>query len=129
MHSRVVAEVIMKIKEMGSIIEQDQPTDLLTINGEFTTSLVIARCRRTQAGSLRWFVRLDTGLEPDITVVLRMDPPNENTLDYYLLPLIDMTVERLRLSEENGAIIDSYRFDTLDFFFGMAERVRIKVAA
>jgi DNA invertase Pin-like site-specific DNA recombinase len=129
MHSRVVAEVIMKIKEMGSIIEQDQPTDLLTINGEFTTSLVIARCRRTQAGSLRWFVRLDTGLEPDITVVLRMDPPNENTLDYYLLPLIDMTVERLRLAEENGAILDSYRFDTLDFFFGMAERVRIKVAA
>jgi DNA invertase Pin-like site-specific DNA recombinase len=129
MHFEVIAEVIMKIREMGGIIEQDEPTDLLKINEEFTTSLVIARCRETQAGSLRWLVRLDIGLEPDITVVLRMDPINENIKDYYLLPLIDITFERLRLSEENGTIIDSYRFDTLDFFFGMAERARIQVAA
>jgi len=58
-----------------------------------------------------------------------MDPTNEKTLDYYLLPLIDISRERLRLAEDNGAILDTYRFETLDFFFGMAERVKIKIAA
>ena len=104
-------------------------TDLLSINGEFTASLVIARCRLLRSGSLRWKIRLDTGLMPDLTVALRMDTANQEPLDYYLLPQIDMTTDRLRLAEDNGVMLDAYRFDNLDFFFGMAERVRIAEAA
>ena len=36
---------------------------------------------------------------------------------------------RLRLAEHNGAHLDTYRFETLAFFFGMAERSRIWMAA
>jgi hypothetical protein len=50
-------------------------------------------------------------------------------LRYYLLPAVDMTWENLRLAEENGIYLDPYRFDTLDYFFSLAECVTILEAA
>ena len=122
---KVIAQMIERIRQLGGTVVQDHETDLLTVNGEFTASLVIARCRRTESGSLRWAIRLDTGLAPDITVAARMDEGNKEPLDYYLLPAIDITLEKLLLTEVNGACLDTYRFDTLDYFFGMAQRARI----
>ena len=58
-----------------------------------------------------------------------MDATNEGIRDYYLLPAIDMTWENLRVAEENGIYLDAYRFDTLDYFFGMAERIKFQEAA
>ena len=69
----------------------------------------------TGAGSYRWLIRLDSGLAPDITVAVRMDADNRAALDYYLLPRIDMTFEKLLLAEDNGVSLDTYRFATLDF--------------
>ena len=129
LHPEVVADTIAQIEDLGGTVVCSPETDLLSINGEFTASLVIARCRLLRSGSLRWKIRLDTGLMPDLTVALRMDTANQEPLDYYLLPQIDMTTDRLRLAEDNGVMLDAYRFDNLDFFFGMAERVRIAEAA
>ena len=36
---------------------------------------------------------------------------------------------KLALTEENGVSLDTYRFNTLDFFFGMARRAKIPEAA
>jgi len=49
--------------------------------------------------------------------------------DYYLLPGIDMTCENLRVAEDNGVYLDAYRFETLEYFFGMAARVKLQEAA
>ena len=125
LHAEVVTNTIATIEGLGGQISRSQATDLLTVNREFTTSIVIARCQQTPAGSLRWKIRLDTGLAPDITVALRMDAANNAPLDYYLLPLFDMATDRIRLAEGNGLMLDAFRFDTLDFFFSMVERVRI----
>jgi len=54
-----------------------------------------------------------------------MDQQNRAPLDYYLLPRIDMTKPRLRLAENNGVSLDTYRFDTLDGFFDLAARVEL----
>ena len=78
---------------------------------------------------MRWTIRLDTGLVPDITIAVRMDEANEAPRDYYLLPRIDMTRDRLRLSEQNGFSLDAHRFETLDFFYALAGRARIAEAA
>jgi hypothetical protein len=83
------------------------------------------RCRTTPAGSLRWQIRFDLGLWPDVTVAVRMDEPNQNALDYYILPRIDMTVPRLRLARDNGFWLDAYRFESLDALFGLAERAEL----
>jgi hypothetical protein len=124
-----MSEMIARIRSLGGAIVEDPATDLLTVNGEFTASLVVARCHKMESGSLRWAIRLDTGLAPDITVAARMDTQNEAPLDYYLLPAIDINLGKLLLAEENGVLLDTYRFDTLDYFFGMARRARILEAA
>ena len=125
LHAEVVTDTIASIEDLGGRISRCPNTDLLSVNGEFTASVVIARCQQTPAGSLRWKIRLDTGLAPDITLALRMDEENETPLDYYLLPRFEMTTGRIRLAEENGLMLDAFRFDSLEFFFAMAERVKI----
>lgn len=129
MHPQVVTNIIRQLESLGACIRQDEDTDLLIINEEFTASLVLSRCKPTPAGSLRWLIRLDQGLAPDITIAARMDANNAEPSDFYLLPHIDITLPRILLAEENGAYLDTFRFDTLDYFVSMALRVRITVAA
>jgi hypothetical protein len=129
LYPQVMTDVVDALRQVGGQIERDPATDLLTINELVTTSVVLARSRRTAAGSLRWAIRFDQGLLPDITVAVRMDATNAAPLDYFLFPALDMSPGRLPLAEDNGIFVDAYRFDTLDFFFGIAAQVRIEEAA
>lgn len=125
----VVREIFEGIENRGGYSVQEPDTDLIRVNDEFSASVVLSRCQTTKAGSLRWRIRLDTGLAPDITVAVRMNELNDAPLDYYLLPSIDMTEARLRLAEQNGLCLDAYRFETLDYFYQLAARNRITEAA
>jgi DNA invertase Pin-like site-specific DNA recombinase len=129
MHPRVIAEAVAGIEMAGGVVDQDPTTDMFTVNHEFTACIVIVRCFHTNAGSLRWKVRLDTALTPDLTVAIRMDAANERAQDYYLLPRLDMHAAVLRLCEHNGLSLDAYRFDTLEPLYAMAARVPIQEAA
>jgi len=129
LYPKVVADTVDALAQVGGQVERDPDTDLLTINGLVTASIVLARCRRTAAGSLRWAIRFDQGLLPDITVAVRMDAANEAPHDYFLFPSLDVTPGCLPLAEENGIFVDAYRFDTLEFFIGIAAQVRIEEAA
>ncbi|WP_341482703.1 recombinase family protein [Aurantimonas marianensis] len=128
-HPQVVADTIAGIERIGGRVEKDPLTELLTINREFTASLTIVRCFETGAGSLRWKVRLDRSLLPDITIAVRMNRMNTEPQDYLLLPSLDMDADVLRLGEENGIWIDAYRFDSLAPLFELAERVPIQEVA
>lgn len=129
LHPTIVAEAIEGLREAGAHVDQDAATDLLTINWEFTASLVVVRCRVTAAGSLRWKIRLDTQLKPALTVAVRMDAQNAKALDYYLLPRLDMQVAVLRLCEFNGLSLDAYRFDDLETLYRMGMRAPLRKAA
>ncbi len=129
LHPDIVAETITGIEASGGKVERHPRTDLLTINNEFTASLVIVRCSETNAGSLRWNIRFDRSLKPDITVAVRMDRLNQKPLDYYLLPSLDMTLPRIRLAEHNGLSLDAYRFAKLDPLFDMAVHVPVPEVA
>lgn len=104
-------------------------TDRLVINGEYTASVVLSRCRRTEAGSLRWLVNIDQRVAPDVTVLVRMDTENCRPTDYYLLPVMDLIAPRIILCECNGAHLDTYQFDSLDHFAALAARRAIEEAA
>lgn len=121
-HADIVRDVVAGVDAVCGTADRDAQTDLLTINDEFTVSIVIARCMQTGAGAFRWNIRLDTGRLPDMTIVVRMGQMNELPLDYYLLPTFDMTQSKLRLSENNGLSLDAFRFDDLSHFFAMAAR-------
>ncbi len=124
-----VDETISGIEKAGGTVSRDEITDLLTINQEFTASLAISRCFQTNAGSLRWKVRLDRSLYPDLTIAVRMNSENASAKDYLILPTFDVEAETLRLSEDNGIWIDAYRFETLSPLFALAERLSIHEAA
>lgn len=125
----IVSETIANIERVGATVRWDESRELLTINDEFTASIVIVRCFRTQTGLLRWKIRLDTGMRPDITIAVRMNQLNQGILDYYLLPRIDMNEARIRLAEDNGLHLDAYRFDSLDQLFELCARQTIRYAA
>jgi hypothetical protein len=128
-HPEIVTSVIQQITALGAQAAWNSETELLEVNGEMQVSIVLCRHTTTLAGSSRWLIRLDAGLKPDITIAVRMDAMNEGIRDYYVLPGIDMTWENLRVAEANGIYLDTYRFDTLDYFFGMTERVKLEEVA
>ena len=124
-YSDIIRDTISGVEAVGGQAGRDLQSDILNINEEFTISIVIARCMQTGAGAFRWNIRLDTGHLPDVTIVVRMDQTNEQPLDYYLLPTLDMTKSKLRLSEHNGLTLDAYRYDDFAHFFDMSARISI----
>jgi len=74
---------------------------------------------------MQWKMHFDTSLFPDITIAIRMGSTNEIPLDYYLLPALDIENPKIRLRDNNGHRMDSYRFDDMESFFMMTERTNI----
>jgi hypothetical protein len=124
-HRNHCSQILKDLKEQGAEVREGS-NGLLEINQEFTASLVISRCRETLTGKCRWLIRLENALDPDITIGARLTPGNENILDYYLFPKIETLAAQLRLASDNGVLLDAYRFESLNFFFSMARRVRIE---
>jgi hypothetical protein len=128
-HANILQDTIDKVIALGAHVTQEVETGLLLINNMLKASLVVARCKQTRAGSYRWKIHLDSGLLPDISIIVRMDAVNEKALDYYLLPALDVENPKLRLMENNSLSLDAYRFDTLEPFFLLAECVDIREVA
>jgi DNA invertase Pin-like site-specific DNA recombinase len=128
-HPEIIKQTESQIAMLGGSVRRDPATDLLRINDEFSISLVLARCQTPESGRHHWKVRFDTSLAPDITVAVRLDQPNQAALDFYLLPRLDFGQPLINLAERNPIEFESYRFDTLDYLYGMAERTRVRRAA
>jgi hypothetical protein len=128
-HPEIVQQVITRLAEMSVSVERDPVTDLLVLDHELTVSIVLSRCLRTEAGGARWLLRFENSLRPDLTIAVRMDESNREIKDYYLFPAIDPCTGNVRLKDCNHALLDSYRFDDLEFFFEIAERIPVEEAA
>ena len=129
LHPEIVGQTERMIADVGGAVTRDPATDLLTVNHEFTISLVLARCQLYDNGRRRWKVRFDTSLAPDITVAVRLNESNQAALDYYLLPRLDFGQPRIHLADHNGVEFECYHFDSLDYLYGMARRIRIRRSA
>jgi len=129
LHPAIVSDAESQMEAIGGKVKRDSDTDMLRVNDEFDVSVVLARCHKVESGSRFWKIRFDTGLNPDLTVAIRLNQDNRSTLDYYLLPRLDINCPRIRLGERNPIELESYRFETLDYFYKMAARTRLKRAA
>ncbi len=126
----IVAEVAAGLGNAGAEVRHDELTGLLTVNDEFTLSIVIARCLQLPSGTFRWRLRFDTSLAPDITAVVRLSADQRTPLDYYLFPHIDQPLRPCRLAEQdNEFTLDAYRFDALDPLYALAERPPLRHVA
>lgn len=127
LHPEIARRTEETIAELGGSVRRDGKTDLLTLNDELVISLVLARCQTLPNGQHRWRIRFDTErFNPDITVAVRLDPQNANELDYYLLPRLDLPEQEIRVCNRNSANFECFRFDDLNFFYGMSERERLQ---
>jgi hypothetical protein len=61
-------------------------------------------------------------------IAARLRPGNDEILDYYLLPRLDVLPEKLTFRPQNGLVLDVYRFNNLNFFMEMARRARVESA-
>ncbi|MEH3117238.1 MAG: recombinase family protein [Methylorubrum populi] len=130
LHPEIVSEVTQGIEATGGAVGIDPATDLLTVHGELTVSIVVVRCHATPAGTLRWKLRLDTGLRPDLTIVARLDADNRRPKDFYILPWIDVgSRETLKMAELNGLHLDAYRADDLAPLYHLLRRSPMPRAA
>lgn len=129
LHPTVIEEVVSGLKRFGGCVHLQASSELLIVNDEFSVSVVIARCRETAGGALRWRVRLERSLMPDITVAVRMDSSNISARDYLILPTLDMNERVLRLQEHNGISLDAYLFDSMEALFELAERAPLREVA
>jgi DNA invertase Pin-like site-specific DNA recombinase len=129
MHPSIVRDVIDGVRAAGGTAIQNLEDDSLSISDEISASIVIARCKLTRGGSRRWKIRLDESLRPDLTICVRMDEDNMNAHDFYVLPRMTLAEGALRLADHNGLSLDAFRFDTLEGFFTLAERVPFRQAA
>jgi len=125
----VVSAVMDALANQGGWVTRDPGNDLLTINDEWTASVIVARSGEQPSGALRWNVHFDMSLRPDITVAVRMDEANEMAKDYYLIPRLDMAAWPRHLGFDNSPFIDGYRFQDLDILGELAARVRLREAA
>ena len=124
-----IKAIINQLGDVGAAVHQDPITGLLTINEEFTASLVLGRCREHGDGDHRWVIRFDASLDPDITIAARLDTANASILDYYLFPAIDVVSYCCSLAPENGIVLDVYRAKDLSGLFYLAQRTLLAEVA
>ncbi|MEZ2354861.1 recombinase family protein [Caballeronia sp. RCC_10] len=129
LHPEIINETERLIAKLGGETVRDPATDVLSVNREFTVSIVLARCQYVGLAKRRWKVRFDASLLPDITVAVRMKDGNEAPYDYYLLPRLDFGKRDIHLAERNSVELETYRFDTLEYLYRMAQRARLRRVA
>ena len=78
-HRQQCAAIVDQLRENSARVERNPVSDLLTINEEFTASVVLARCRETAAGGYRWLIRMENSLDPDVTIAARLSHGNTET--------------------------------------------------
>lgn len=123
----IVALARAGIERVGGQVRHISGSDILAINDEFTASIAMCRCKKTQSGNLQWQGRRDTAV--DMTILVRMDGSNRHILDYYILPRLEGASPRLLLAERNNTVLDSYRFDSLEPLFTLSARANVQEVA
>jgi hypothetical protein len=121
----ILDRICARLTELDVPVQRSADTDAIKVSGEWDASVVVVRSQAAPLGGLRWHVRLDTSMQPDITIAVRMNAGNDNPRDYYLVPGLDLADWPRRVEEENTGFIDSYRFDDLKVLDDLARRVRI----
>ena len=129
LHPSILDEIVHGVENAGGWVTRAEITDLLLVNGEFTVSVVVVRCKTMASGRRRWVVHLDRALMPDITIVVRMNASNSFPTDYFVLPSIDFPSDVSDLKEENHFFLGAYRFDDLSLFYALTARTPCREVA
>jgi hypothetical protein len=127
LHPEIIERTQVTIADLGGEVWLDPKTDLLHLNQELVICLVLARCQILPSGQQRWRIRFDpANLDPDLTLAVRLAAGNQAELNYYLLPQVDMPNRELQVTYRNYSELECFRFNNLNFFYGMSLRERLQ---
>jgi len=127
-NEQLIGVLRRQIERRGATAVWNRSQRTLVLNQELRVWVVLIRHNVTPGGFSHWLLRRHCQIKPDLTMALRMDRNNEGIQDYYLLPGLEQTGERVWLAEQNGIYLDAYRFESLDFLVGMATRTNLAKA-
>jgi DNA invertase Pin-like site-specific DNA recombinase len=126
LYPEIVERTQHALAELGGVVWRDPKTDLLHLNQELVVNLVLARCQTLSDGHQSWLIRFDhAGYVPDITLAVRLDAQNKAEQDFLLLPALGFNKTVLRLNTRNANEFASFRFDSLEFFYGLGRRSKL----
>lgn len=125
-YSYIIEDFKKNIIQSNCYIDAHKYAPMLYINDEIIISVILTKCAHMKSGKLRWKVRFDNQLKADIIIVIRMDAQNESPLDFYIIPQIDNVFSKIVMSEKNNLLLDLYRFDNLDKFLKIINRIKVR---
>lgn len=125
-HWQVLEKFKNDVISKNCLIDDIKYHPLIKINDEISISLILCRCNKLKSGKLRWKVRFDAKLNPDLTIVFRMNKDNSDPLDYYILPKLDVAFSNMIMTEKNNLLLELYRYESLETFLNMIQRIDIR---
>ena len=122
LRSEIIDGLIVDVEAHGGFARRDT-FNRLSINDEFSTTVIVVACGSTKTGKPVWKMGFKGRRLGDVTVVARLIADQSAILDYYLLPLAALEARpSLCLGPTNAAAFEAYRFDTLDGFCELVGR-------
>lgn len=106
----------------GSIQEDGS----LYVNDELSISVNLVRCQHLSSGKLRWKIKFNLLRSCDVMIYPRLDSTNHTVVDYFIFPAIDVLHNDLTLHENNGFILELYRFDDLSCLENLVKRTKLE---
>ncbi|KLR43203.1 recombinase family protein [Enterobacter ludwigii] len=120
-----IDNLVQEIYRYGGWGELQQDGSLY-INDEFFVSANLVRCQRLSSGKLRWKIKFNVLHHCDVMIFPRLDSTNNSVVDYFMFPAIDVLHNDLTLHENNGFILELYRFDDLSCLEGLVKRTKLE---
>ena len=78
------------------------------------------------SGKLRWKIKFNVSHYCDVMIFPRLDSTNNSVVDYFMFPAIDVLYNDLTLHENNGFILELYRFDDLSCLENLVKRTSLE---
>lgn len=124
-HSEEIKKLynMLKLKNINVVIKKS-----LTAYNNLKISIVPARCKIMKSGRFRWVVRLERSLNPDISIVMRMNISNTEVVDFYIFPHLEKIESLLGLKENNSFLLELFRFDNLNILTDLLSPCHIRAA-
>jgi DNA invertase Pin-like site-specific DNA recombinase len=122
----LIEATVSELRSRGAHVLTEPKHGLITVNREFTVSVLVVRCFERGDMGLLWKMTSKPQQAPDISIIARMCIGNESILDYFVFPHAEGFKLRIRFRQFNTLNLEAYRFNNLDSFLDICQRKRIR---
>ena len=132
LRENVFDQICSQIQAIGGTAERVSSPERIVINGNIRAKvkLTTGHLYRLCFGQTRWILFLEKEPSTDIQIFARLEPPNREILDYFVIPAISQLRSVFRPKRENHPpFLDLYHFTTLETLVQAFARVSITEAS